>query len=104
MKLNNTLPSPVSKATCAKGHAKDDTIAITARDVTGSAVATGRFQRSSPVASIAKALANRMQLPTDVSWTLREAHRGQFLDENQPLGEQLGESADVDVVPKVHLG
>ena len=82
----------------------EDTFSLTARDITGTAVATGRFQRNASTSAVAKALATRMLLPQNTPWTLRDSQRGQFLDEQQPIGTQVGEGAQVDVVPKVHLG
>ncbi len=82
----------------------EDLLSFTARDVTGSAVASARFQRSAPTSAVAKALATRMQLPSDVPWALRDAKQGRFLDESKPIGAQVDEGAQVDVVPKAHLG
>lgn len=82
----------------------EDTFTLTARDITGTAVATGRFQRNAPTSAVTKALVARMLLPQNTPWTLRDSQRGQFLDEQQPIGTQVGEGDQVDVVPKSHLG
>ncbi len=94
-----------TETTPANGKKRgEDFFSFTARDVTGSTVASARFQRSAPTSAVAKALATRMQLPSDVPWALRDARQGRFLDESKAIGEQVDEGAQVDVVPKAHLG
>ena len=79
-------------------------IQLRARCVTGTNVATGRFPRSARPGVVAKALASRLNLPVEGSWSLRDSRVGRFLDDSRSLGEQLEDSADVDIVPRAHLG
>ncbi len=72
-------------------------------DVTGSAEFEAEVQRSVPASAAAQTLAHRLQLPSDVTWSLR-SDRGVFLDDAQPIGEQLEPDEVVSLTPKTHLG
>ena len=74
-----------------------------ATDVTGSLEMEAALQPSVPAGAAALALAQRMQLPTDVPWALRD-DRGAFLDDERQIAEQIEENARVTLTPKTHLG
>ncbi len=76
---------------------------LRASDVTGSVEFEAEVQSSAPAGAVAQTLAQRMQLPTDVTWALR-SDRGAFLDDARPVGEQLEPDEVVAVTPKTHLG
>ena len=76
---------------------------LRATDVTNSLEIEADFQASVPAGAAARALAERMELPTDVPWALRD-DRGAFLDDERQLGEQLQSEARVTLTPKTHLG
>ena len=61
-------------------------------------------QRGALAGTVAKALANRMGLPENVPWTLREDSTSAFLDDNRPIGEQLSPESKTTLTPKTHLG
>jgi len=74
-------------------------------DVTGSYhVLAEDLDRSTPAGAVAKALANRLSLPENVPWQLREDETSAFLDDRKPIGEQVSPGARVTVVPQTHLG
>ena len=60
--------------------------------------------RELPAGDVADVIAERMSLPDDVSWVLRDDQSSAFLDESRPIGEQLAPGARVTVTPKTHLG
>jgi hypothetical protein len=72
-------------------------------DVTGTLEMEAELQPTVPTGAAARTLAERMELPTDVPWALRD-DRGAFLDDERQLGEQLETGARVTLTPKTHLG
>ena len=79
------------------------TLRIRATDVTGSLELDTELQPEVPAGAVARTLAQRMELPTDVPWALRD-DRGAYLDEERQIGEQLQPEARVTLTPKTHLG
>ncbi|NNM29690.1 MAG: hypothetical protein HKO57_09210 [Akkermansiaceae bacterium] len=80
---------------------------IEAADVTGKRSASARgVDRSTPAGTLARALADGMNLPTDTPWAIRNNNTGALLDEAAPIGRQLGAGAKAKVVmtPRTHLG
>jgi hypothetical protein len=76
-----------------------------ATDVTGTRTVVARgVQRTLPAGAVANALANRMSLPTNVPWALRDETTSVFLDDTTAIGDQIGPDARVTVTPKTHLG
>jgi hypothetical protein len=67
-------------------------------------VVASDVQRSLPAGAVAKALAVRMALPENVPWALRDETTSAFLEDDKPIGDQLGLGARVTVTPKTHLG
>jgi hypothetical protein len=80
-----------------------ETFRLTATDVTGSMEVNLELQPDVPAGAVARALAQRMELPTDVPWALRNDH-GAFLDDARQIGEQLVADSRVTLTPKTHLG
>ena len=76
---------------------------LRATDVTGTLEIEADLQASVPAGAVAQALAQRMELPTDVPWALRD-DRGAFLDDEREIGEQIKADAKVTLTPKTHLG
>ena len=82
-------------------------VCFEAADVTGThRVMVDDVQRSLPAGAVAKALASRMSLPENVPWILRDNASSAYLDDEKPIGEQIGTGPDVKltVTPKTHLG
>ena len=102
MRTTEIKPAQPSRAEAFERRATFD---FDAADVTGThALRARNVQRSSPAGAVAKALASRMALPQNVPWTLRLDSTGAYLDEEAPIGEQIGADSKVQVVPKAHLG
>ena len=76
---------------------------LRAIDVTGSLEIEADLQPTAPAGAVAQTLAQRMELPLDVPWALRN-DRGAFLDDDRQIGEQLKADAKVTLTPKTHLG
>ncbi len=75
-----------------------------ATDVTGTLeMNVEDLQPNVPAGAVARTLAQRMELPANVPWALRD-DRGAFLDEDREIGEQLAADARVTLTPKTHLG
>jgi hypothetical protein len=80
-------------------------LSLEAADVTGTqSVVAQDVQGTALTGAVAKALAAMMRLPENVPWGLRDDATSRFLDDEKPIGEQLGPHAKVTVTPKTHLG
>jgi hypothetical protein len=77
---------------------------LVASNVTGTQELPIDVGLSLPVGAVTQAIVDRMSLPTDVPWALRDDRSSAFLDERRPIGEQLFPGARVTVTPKTHLG
>ena len=89
--------------TLAAAPPRSSSFRLRATDVTGSLELEAELQASVPAGAVARWLAQRLELPTDVPWALRD-DRGAFLDDERQIGEQLEADARVTIVPKTHLG
>lgn len=56
------------------------------------------------VDAVTAAIAQRMSLPDDVVWALRDDDTSAFLDEGRAIGDQIAPGAHVTMIPKTHLG
>jgi len=77
---------------------------FSASNVTGTQEMPFAFVPGLSVRSVTDSIANRMALPTDVTWTLRDDGSSAYLDEDAPIGDQLERGAHVTITPKAHLG
>ena len=57
-----------------------------------------------PAGEIALALAEQLNLPSEVPWTLRADRTAAYLDSDRPIGDQVATDARVTLTPKTHLG
>jgi hypothetical protein len=72
-------------------------------DVTGSLEMDAELQPELPAGAAARTLAQRMELPSDVPWGLRN-EVGAFLDDDRQIGEQARAQELLTLTPKTHLG
>ena len=81
---------------------------VKVRDVTGVNRAELRLDPGLRVSAVADAVASRMSLPSDTTWTLRSDRTAAFLDDDKTLADALGPGEHTEVslvaVPKAHLG
>jgi hypothetical protein len=89
--------------TLAAAPPRSNSLRLRATDVTGSLEIEADLQPTVPAGAVARTLAQRMELPGDVPWALRD-DRGAFLDDERQIGEQLKADARVTLTPKTHLG
>jgi hypothetical protein len=89
--------------TLAAAPPRNTPFRLQATDVTGSLDIELDLQPDVPAGAVAQALAQQMELPTDVPWALRD-ERGAFLDDARQIGEQVTADARVTLTPKSHLG
>jgi hypothetical protein len=81
-----------------------DVLVFHAANVTGSQEIPVEFGADLPARSVTDAIAHRMALPSDVTWSLRDDGSSVYLDDDRPIGDQIGPGAHVSVIPKTHLG
>jgi hypothetical protein len=82
-----------------------DLLEFEVTDVTGTHTVVAKdVQPSLPAGAVASALANRMSLPSDVPWALRDDATSVFLDDSVAIGDQIATDTRLTVTPKTHLG
>ena len=96
MNINDTEPLEAAPP-------RSSTFRLRATDVTGSLEIEADLQPNVPAGAVAQTLAQRLELPTDVPWALRD-DRGSFLDDERQIGDQIEADAKVTLTPKTHLG
>ena len=78
-----------------------------ARDITGTHdIEVTDIQRGTPSGAVAQSLAARMELPTNVPWSLRTIATGAWLRDDVAMDEQVKDDAEAQLTltPKTHLG
>ncbi len=81
-----------------------DQLHFHAVNVTGTQELDVDFGKSLSARAVTESLAHRMQLPSDVAWSLRDDSQGAYLDEDRPIGDQIAPGAHVSITPRTHLG
>jgi hypothetical protein len=84
-----------------------NTFRFRARDVTGTHdMEVEGIPRGTPSGVVAQSLAARMELPTNVPWSLRNDRTGVWLRDDQAIDEQVSDrpEARLTLTPKSHLG
>ncbi len=85
-------------------HSPQRALSFRAGNVTGTRDLSVEFGRELSAGDVTDVLVDRMSLPDDVSWVLRDDQSSAFLDESRPIGDQLEPGAHVTVTPMTHLG
>lgn len=86
---------------------RSNTIRFHARDVTGThEMDVEGIPRGTASGVVAQSLAARMELPTNVPWSLRNDRTGAWLKDDQALDEQVNDKVEarLTLTPKTHLG
>lgn len=81
-------------------------MSFTARDITGlHEITVTDMPAAAPVGEVARSLANRLNLPANVSWSLRNDRGGDYLKDDADLGKEIpAEGAKLTITPRTHLG
>jgi hypothetical protein len=86
---------------------RNGTFRFHARDVTGTHdIEVTDIQRGTPSGEVARSLAQRMDLPVNVPWSLRDDRTGAWLRDEVALDEQVKDDAEAQLTltAKTHLG
>ena len=75
-----------------------------AANVTGSQELPFEMAAGLSVRTVTQSIAERMALPDDVAWSLRDDGSSVYLDEDRPIGDQIAPGAHLTVTPRAHLG
>ena len=100
------MVAPTNSVT-AKPRPRNGSLRFHARDVTGTHdMEVTDIQRGTPSGAVAQSLAARMELPTNVPWSLRDDRTGVWLRDDVAIDEQVQEDseAQLTLTPKTHLG
>jgi hypothetical protein len=77
---------------------------VHATDVTNTLEATlDDVSTDTPAESVARRFADVMQLPGNVSWSLRN-NAGDWLHDDRAIGSQVNADEALTVTPRAHLG
>ena len=79
-------------------------LSFRASNVTGTREVPVELGGDLSAGDVTDVLVDRMSLPDDVRWVLRDDQSSAFLDESRPIGDQLEPGAHVTVTPLTHLG
>jgi hypothetical protein len=77
---------------------------LEASTVTSTRTLDVEVERGLPAGDVTRTLADRMALPEDVPWALRDDGSSVYLDPGRPIGDQVEPGARITVTPKTHLG
>ena len=82
------------------------TVSFTARDITGlHEITVDDMPAAAPAGEVARSLANRLNLPANVPWSLRNDTSTEYLKDDLDLASQLPETgAKLTITPRSHLG
>lgn len=85
---------------------KPGSISFTARDITGlHEITVDDMPADAPAGEVARSLANQLNLPTNVPWSLRSDTSAEYLRDDLDLASQLPETgAKLTISPRTHLG
>ena len=88
------------------GRSTPRAISFTARDITGvHEITVDDVPGDAPAGDVARSLANRLNLPTNVPWSLRSDTSAEYLKDDVALASQLPETgAKLTISPRTHLG
>ena len=79
-------------------------LSFLATNITGTQSVPIEVDGGLSVRSVTDSIANRMALPDDVSWALRDDESSAYLDDSRPIGSQIEPGTRVTITPKTHLG
>lgn len=77
---------------------------LNAANVTGTRRLPVEVDAKLSAGAVAESIREAMALPRDVAWALRDDESSAYLDDQLPIGEQVGSGAQVVLYPKAHLG
>lgn len=96
-----------TQTVAAPPRRRHNSLRFHASDVTGTHSLDVRdVPRGTPSGAVAQSLAARMELPTNVPWSLRDDRTGVWLRDDVALDEQVKDDPEtrLTLTPKVHLG
>ncbi len=92
------------KTITARAPEAPDLLTFRAGNILGTQHVPVEVARSRLVSDVTKSIIDKMALPTDVSWALRDDGSSAYLDDEKPIGDQLAPGASATVTPRAHLG
>ena len=100
------MPTEEIAGLTATERSTSRTISFTARDITGvHEITVDDMPADAPAGDVARSLANRLNLPTNVPWSLRSDTSAEYLKDDVDLASQLPETgAKLTISPRTHLG
>jgi hypothetical protein len=78
-------------------------LSFVANTVTGTQSLPMNIDRGLSARSVAESIAERLALPDDTSWVLRNDD-STYLDDSRSIGEQIAPGSNVTIAPRAHLG
>jgi hypothetical protein len=94
----------MSQVTTSHSGSSNEFLSFMVSTVTGSQEIEVEFTPELSARSVVESIADRLALPPDVPWQLRDDGSSAYLDDEQSIGEQVEKGAHLTVSPKSHLG
>ncbi len=79
-------------------------LAFRAANVTGTQQIPVEVASSWSVSAVTSSIVDRMSLPDDVSWALRDDGSSAYLDDERTIGDQIEPGTRITITPRAHLG
>jgi hypothetical protein len=77
---------------------------FTATNITGTQSVPIEVDRGLSVRAVTDSIVDRMALPDDVGWALRDDDSSAYLDDSESIGKQIEPGTRVTLTPRTHLG
>ena len=79
-------------------------LSFIASNITGTQTVPFEVNGGLSVRAVTDSLVDRMALPDDVGWALRDDESSAYLDDSLPIGGEISPGTRVTLTPKTHLG
>ena len=81
-----------------------DPLRFVVSDVTGLRRLNKSVDGHRTAEDVAMSVAEALDLPTNTPWSLRDENRARMLRQDEAVGSQVDEDAQLVVIPQAHLG
>jgi len=79
-------------------------LSFIASNITGTQTVPIQVNGGLSVRAVTDSIVDRMALPDDVGWALRDDESSAYLDDTKSIGEQINPGTRVTLTPRTHLG
>jgi hypothetical protein len=102
--MENDMTNDMQTASASTHEALPDALKYTIGNAITSAQIDVEIDSQITAGSAGAAFAERMGMPSEVSWALRDERSSRLLDDTRPLADQAERGSRLSIVPRTHLG